>query len=481
MPEFVVGAQLEVAGELWLMVETTSEVVGCEGCGMRAMGHGRRWLKVRDLPMADRPVVLVWAKRLWRCPDPDCAVGTWSEEVDDIAPRAALTERARAEICCLVGEAGHSVAQVARDFGVGWHTAMAAVRDHGRPRVDHLSRLGAPRALGVDEHSFLAATAEHPTLLVTGFVDLDRHRLLDVVPGRTAQGVSGWLAARLAPWRATIRAVALDPYAGYARGLADGLPHAELVVDHFHAVRLANAALDEVRRRVQQETLGHRGRKGDPLYRIRRQLLVAHERLSERGWARIQTGLNVGDPAGEVGAAYLAKELLREVYDTTSQPWARRPLERFYAHCRAAEVVELRRLATTGRRWEPEILGWHRTGLSKRANRGHEPADQEDQTGRPRLPQLRELSPPASAPLRRRMTHSTRRTNQRPPTTLSRVDPHRPMPPERSGLITRQANQVLHSRGRTPSISPRRWRHWSYDAKCAESAAVIGSPVHTSM
>src|ERR671918_1059503 len=85
-------------------------------------------------------------------------------------------------------------------------SAMAAVRDHGRPRVDHLSRLGAPRALGVDEHLFLAASAEHPTLLVTGFVDLDRHRLLDVVQGRTAQGVSGWLAARPAPWRAAIDA-----------------------------------------------------------------------------------------------------------------------------------------------------------------------------------------------------------------------------------------------------------------------------------
>jgi Transposase len=106
----------------------------------------------------------------------------------------------------------------------------------------------------------------------------------------------------------------LGSHAGYARGLADGLPHAELGVDHFHAVRLANAGLDETRRRVQQEALGHRGRQGDPLYRIRRQLLVAHERLTEGGWARIQAGLAAGDPAGEVGAAYLAKELFREVY-----------------------------------------------------------------------------------------------------------------------------------------------------------------------
>jgi transposase len=364
MPEFVVGAQIDVDSEWWLAVETTADVVGCEACGTRGVGHGRRRVKVRDLPMADRPVVLVWAKRIWCCPDRDCPVATWSEEVDEIAPRAALTERARAEICRLVGEAGHSVAEVARSFGVGWHTALAAVRDHGRPRVDHLSRLGAPTALGLDEHSFLAANSEHPTLLVTGFVDLDRHRLLDVVEGRTAQGVAGWLIARPAPWLAAIDTVTLDPYAGYARGLAEGLPHAELVVDHFHAVRLGNAALDEVRRRVQQDTLGHRGRKGEPLYRIRRQLLVAHERLTERGWARIQAGLDAGDPAGEVGAAYLAKELLREVYATGSERQARRRLERFYVHCRGADIAALRRLAATVRRWEHEILGWHRTGLS---------------------------------------------------------------------------------------------------------------------
>jgi transposase len=61
MPEFVVGAQVEVTREWWLAVETTADVVGCEACGTRAVGHGRRRVKVRDLPMADRPVVLVWA------------------------------------------------------------------------------------------------------------------------------------------------------------------------------------------------------------------------------------------------------------------------------------------------------------------------------------------------------------------------------------------------------------------------------------
>ena len=364
MEEFVVGAQVHVDGEVWLSVETTADVVGCEGCGMRAVGHGRRVVRVRDLPVGDRSVVLVWRKRIWRCPEVDCAVRTWSEETDAIAPRAMLTERARAEICRRVGAEGHSVASVARAFGVGWHTAMEAVRDHGRPRVDHLSRLRRPAAIGLDETSFLAANAAHPTLLVSGFVDLDRHRLIDVVAGRSAEAVSTWLRAKPPRWLAGIGTAVIDPYSGYARGLADGLPTARLVVDHFHAVRLANQALDEVRRRVQQATFGHRGRKLEPLYRIRRRLLAAHERLDERAWSRVVALLELGDPEGEVGAAYMAKELLREVYGTDVVGEARRRLRRFYEHCAASDVVELERLARTIRRWEPQILAWHTTQLT---------------------------------------------------------------------------------------------------------------------
>lgn len=364
MDGFVVGAQLDVDGERWLAVEMTTDVVGCEACGTRAVGHGRRVVRVRDLPMAETPVVLVWSKRIWRCPERDCDIKTWSEDTDAIAPRAVLTERARAEICRRVGEDGHSVAQVARAFGVSWATAMAAVRDHGRPRVDHLSRLRLPRAVGLDETAFLAGSIRHPTLLITGFVDLERHRLIDVVPGHSASAVSEWLAAKPAPWRARVATAVIDPYQGYARGLAEGLPRARLVVDHFHAVRLANAALDEVRRRTQQQTLGHRGRKVDPLYRIRRRLLAGHDRLGDDAWARVVPLLEVGDPEGEVGAAYLAKELLREVYATTSVRTARRRLRLFYARCAQSEVPELTRLARTIRRWEHEIVGWHATGLS---------------------------------------------------------------------------------------------------------------------
>jgi transposase len=106
-------------------------------------------------------VVLAWRKRIWRCVEPACAVQTWTEQRTAIRPRAVLTERARAEACRRVGKDAHAVAAVARDLGVGWATIMRAVADHGAPLVEDPARLDGVAALGLDETSFLKATAEH--------------------------------------------------------------------------------------------------------------------------------------------------------------------------------------------------------------------------------------------------------------------------------------------------------------------------------
>ncbi len=53
--------------------------------------------------------------------------------------------------------------------------------------------------------------------------------------------------------------------ASYYHALVGGLDAPEVVVDAFHIVRLGNTIVDEIRRRVQQQTLGHRGHKHDPL------------------------------------------------------------------------------------------------------------------------------------------------------------------------------------------------------------------------
>ena len=155
-------------------------------------------------------------------------VRTWTETSPQVAARALLTERARAEVCRRVGEDGASVAAVAREFGIGWGTAMAAVRAHGRARVDAPGRLGGVEVLGVDETAFQAASATRSTSFVTGIVDLTRRdrpvRLLDVVADRSASGLVSWMGQREADWRAAVTTAALAPTAATPRRCAPPCP-----------------------------------------------------------------------------------------------------------------------------------------------------------------------------------------------------------------------------------------------------------------
>jgi transposase len=117
-----------------------------------------------------------------------------------------------------VGEDGVSVAAVAREFGIGWRTAMVAVREHGQPRVDDPARLSDVDTLGMDETAFQAACASRATSFVTGIVDLTRRpgpaRLLDIVAGRSASAPVSWISEGDSGWRAGIVTAALDPYRG---------------------------------------------------------------------------------------------------------------------------------------------------------------------------------------------------------------------------------------------------------------------------
>ena len=87
------------------------------------------------------------------------------------------------------------------------------------------------------------------------------------------------------------------------------------VVDRFHLIRLANLALDTIRRRVQNQYFGHRGRKHDPLYRARKLLVMRSDRLDEGTTQRLEALLSLGDPDAEVSLAYRVKEALSDFYE----------------------------------------------------------------------------------------------------------------------------------------------------------------------
>ena len=356
--------------EVLITIETTVDVVGCGRCGTRAESQDRKLVDMRDLACFGRPARLRWIKRRWRCVDADCDAKTWTEHSRHVDAQVVLTRRAGAEACRQVGEEARAVSVVAAELGVCWWTVMNAVIEHGTPLVDDPDRVGVVTQLGVDETTYLSAKPTHPTIYATGLVDLEARVLIDLVEGNAAADLRRWTAGADPAWLARIEVVATDLAESFRAGLSPHLAHARRVADPFHVVRAGNRCLDKVRRRVQNVTLGHRGRKHDPLYRIRKLLVSGAERLDERGSKRMLLGLRIGDPHDEVLGAWLAKESVRDVYLTDDPAVAATLLDKAIAGCRADDVEEIRSLGNTLESWRAEILAHHESGASNGPTEG---------------------------------------------------------------------------------------------------------------
>jgi transposase len=348
----------EVGGELHVQIQTVPERVGCPECGVVAVGHGRLRVRQRDLPMGGRPTVLIWRKRRWRCPAQTCARRTWTETRSALPSRRVLTGRAAAEVATLIAAStGTSVAAVAARFGVAWGTAWGVFGQRASAAVDAAHRrLLAPRALGVDETTFLRhGQRRFGDRWCTSIVDVSGARLLDVVPGRSSASVTGWVAARGEGWAGAIEVTVCDPFRAYARGLHEAAPAATLVVDHYHVVKLGLDALDAVRANLTRETLGRRGRKGDHLYDLRRRLLCAPERLTGTSYSRLLARLGHGDPTGQVRQAWRLAHRLRRLGEASTSRGARRRLDSIITEAADSDRHELRKLARTLREWRAAI------------------------------------------------------------------------------------------------------------------------------
>ena len=314
------------------------------------------------------PVLVVWRKRTWRCPDAGCPVVTFSEVHDLAAPRAKLTRRAVTWATDALVWDDTTVAALARHLGVDWHTCWDAIETEATKRLADPDRLAGVGTLGVDEHIW-KPSRHGADRAVTSMVDLTRDkdgrtraRLLDVVPGRSGTAYARWLKAQGEDFTVSVEHAALDPFRGYANAIRDELPDAVAVLDAFHVVKLGTQVVDEVRRRVQQDTLGRRGHKDDPLYKVRGLLRHGTEHLTPRQAARLEDGLQAGDPDFEVTVAWHCYQQLRAIYHAPSPTEGHRRAARVIDSFATCPVREVARLGRTLRAWRAQVLAYFETG-----------------------------------------------------------------------------------------------------------------------
>jgi len=303
-------------------------------------------------PLGWRPTTLEVTVRRYRCPG--CG-HVWRQDTTRAAqPRAKISRRGlRWALEGLVCQ--HlTVARVAEGLGVSWNTANDAVLAEGtRALIEDPARFDGVRVIGVDEHVW--RHTRRGDTYVTVIIDLTPirggsgpARLLDMIEGRSKQAFKQWLAARPQAWRSGVEVVAMDGFTGFKTATTEELPAAVAVMDPFHVVRLAGDALDRCRRRIQQDTHGHRGRTNDPLYRARRTLHTGADLLTTTQTQRLHE-LFTADEHVQVEATWTIYQRMITAYREPDRTRGRALMTKLIESLREGVPRALTELVTLGR------------------------------------------------------------------------------------------------------------------------------------
>jgi hypothetical protein len=228
---------VEDAGEvIAVRARTRAGAVACPGCGTESSRvHGYHGRTAADVPVDGRRVLVKVRVRRMRCPVLDCKVQTFREQVSGLLERyQRRISRLTAQVSGVARElAGRASARLLPVLGIGVsrHTALRALL------AIRLPGLEVPRVLGIDDFA-LRRGLVYATILI----DAETGRRVDVLEGRTADVVEGWLREHPG-----VEVVTRDGSGAYGEAVRSALPDVVQCGDRWHLWHLlGEAAAKEV-------------------------------------------------------------------------------------------------------------------------------------------------------------------------------------------------------------------------------------------
>jgi transposase len=321
----------------------------CGQTGRQLEIHDRRRKRWRHLDLGASRCVIECELRRLRCPD----CGVHLEPVPWARPGAAHTRDFEDVVAWLAQQMAKT--PIAGLLRIGWDTVGRIVE---RVVADHLDerRLAGLVALGVDEISYRRGQR-----YLTSVVDHRAGAIVWCAPGRNYETLQAFFD-QLGPERAkTIRAVSIDMSGGYEKAIREAIPHAEVCFDPFHVVRLAQRAVDQVRRDEWNAHERSHTETGRWIKGTRWSLLKSPHKQSLSQLALLAEVQQANKP---LYRAFLLKEELRLLYQLDDPTLAPEHLDAWLAWASRSRLDPFIKLARTIRHHRHGILAAIRLGLN---------------------------------------------------------------------------------------------------------------------
>jgi transposase len=300
------------------------------------VGFGRREQMVKDLPMHGKRVGLYVETKRFQCRACD---KTFYESLPDVDEKRMMTSR----LAVWVGKQAikRTFASIAEDVGINEGTVRSVFRDYIN-ELERTVRFDTPKWMGIDEIHLIK-----PRGVIT---NIENNTVVELLANRNKETIIKYLSNLNG--KQHIQYVTMDMWRPYRDAVEDVLPQAKIVIDKFHVVKMANEALERVRKSL-RESLTLKQRRG--LMHDRFVLLKRESDLDDKEKTRLLTWL---ETYPELGLAYRLKEDFFKIYDAESRHNA---LTRF-ADWEKSITPDVRDafadLIRAWRNWQPYILNY---------------------------------------------------------------------------------------------------------------------------
>lgn len=313
--------------------------IACSHCGVidEYKKFGKKEYVFMDTPIHGKRVGVLVQRQRYRCKSCN---GTFFAHIEDLNGKRNCTNRLIEYI--EKQSLTHTFVSIAHAVGVDEKTVRNIFSDYVE-RLSETVDFEIPKLMGIDEIHII----KKPRCVIT---NIEQNTIIDILPNRNKATVIKYLNA--INKKRNIRIVTMDMWRPYKDAVNLIIPHADIVVDKFHVVKMANEALDRVRKDLRSSLTPkeRRSLKNDRFILLKRHSkLDIHDDLILQAW----TG-----QYKQLGQAYWLKERFFDLWDTDNKELALQRYKEWKKDIPCELVYAFEPLTKAMSNWEREIFSY---------------------------------------------------------------------------------------------------------------------------